>query len=138
MKLWRVVAVGLALFFTSLSSGLLAQQAATSSLGGRVVDPQGVIVSGAQVTILQKATGFSRETVANADGLFRVNDLPPGEYEVRAAASGFAETVYTSVSLGVGRSVELAVALKVGGREENVTVEGGRRSSTRRPASWTA
>ncbi|MFI5183476.1 MAG: carboxypeptidase regulatory-like domain-containing protein [Vicinamibacteria bacterium] len=124
MKLRHVLVFSLSLLLTSWAASVHAQQGAMSSLGGRVVDPQGVAVAGAKVTIVQKATGLSREASTNAGGHFRLTDLAPGEYEVRALASGFAETVFPSVSLAVGRTVELAVALKVGGREENVTVEG--------------
>jgi len=117
-------ALGLVVLFGWPPATLQAQQVGFAELRGRVVDPQGAVVSGAKIVARQKATGLAREAAANADGLFVVSDLAPGAYEVSASASGFAETRYSSVTLGVGRTVSLSIALKVGGHEETVTVEG--------------
>ena len=72
---------------------------------------------------IQKGTGLRREASANGEGRFTLADVPPGEYEVRATAPGFAQTAVPAVVVPVGRAVNLAVALKVGGHEEEVTVE---------------
>jgi hypothetical protein len=117
-------ALGLIVVLHSLPATLHAQQLGAADLGGRVVDAQGAAVGGAKVVAVQKATGLAREAATHADGRFSLSGLPPGQYEVRASATGFADTVFPTVSLAVGRSVNLAFALKVGAREEQVTVEG--------------
>ncbi len=42
-----------------------AQQVATATLSGRVTDPNGAVVAGAQITANHKATGLRRETTTN-------------------------------------------------------------------------
>jgi Carboxypeptidase regulatory-like domain/TonB dependent receptor-like, beta-barrel len=121
-RLTRVLGVACLLFV--VSAPLRAEQAGSARLEGRVVDPQGAAVASAKVVATHKATGLERGSATNADGRFSLSGLLPGEYEVRASAPGFAETILPAVSLSVGRDVSLAVALTVGGRDEKVTVEG--------------
>jgi outer membrane receptor protein involved in Fe transport len=103
-----------------------AQQSATATLSGIITDPQGALVAGAQVTATQKATGARRETTSNAEGLYVLTNLPPGEYEVTIQATGFANKVFQSpIVLQVGQSVTLDAALEVGQATATVTLAGG-------------
>jgi hypothetical protein len=56
-----------------------AQQSATANLSGRVTDPAGAVIVGAQVVIEQSATGFRREITTNSEGLYVCASLPAGE-----------------------------------------------------------
>jgi outer membrane receptor protein involved in Fe transport len=91
----------------------LAQQA-TATLSGRVVDPQGAVITGATVKAKQTATGLHRDTQTNNEGLFVLPNLPPGEYEVQIASPGFRTRDYRPM-LQVGQSVTLDTTLDVGG-----------------------
>src|SRR5437764_4640598 len=81
----------------------LAQQSATASLSGRVVDPNGAVIVGAQITAKNKATDIQRETKTNDQGLFVLTNLVPGEYELRIKTNGFIEKTYSSIVLQVGQ-----------------------------------
>jgi len=89
-----------------------AQQAATATLSGRVLDPSGAAVSGATVTAAQKATGYERSVSSNAEGLYVFTNLPAAEYDVRVEAKGFAVGT-TTVTVQVGQSVTLNPVLRV-------------------------
>jgi hypothetical protein len=105
--------------FLSLSA--FAQQSASATLSGIITDPNGAVVSGAQVTATHKATGVQRQTITNDEGLYALTNLPPGEYEVKIQATGFAVKASQSpILLQVGQSVTLDVALEVG--EQSVTI----------------
>jgi hypothetical protein len=91
-----------------------AQQPASATLSGRVVDPNGAVIVGAQVAITSKATSIKRETKTNEEGLFVVPNLGPGEYELRVQQPGFKTTVYTRIVLQVGRNESFNVALELG------------------------
>src|SRR5512132_3692630 len=75
--------------FPAWTSSINAQQAATATLSGRVLDPNEAVVTGAPVAALQKATGVVRSTTTNGEGVFVLTNLPAGEYEVKIQAAGF-------------------------------------------------
>jgi outer membrane receptor protein involved in Fe transport len=106
--------------FPAWISSINAQQAATATLSGRVLDPNQAFVTGAQVTALQTATGTGRSTATNAEGLFVLTNLPAGEYEVKIQAAGFAPRTVT-VTLQVGQNETLNSTLSVG----SVSVDSG-------------
>ena len=101
--------------FSAGLSSVIAQQGASATLRGIVRDPNGAVVSGSRVSATQKDTGVKRETTTNADGLYVLSNLPPGFYEVRIQATGFADKISaTPVALQVGQSVTLDATLEVG------------------------
>jgi TonB-linked SusC/RagA family outer membrane protein len=64
-------------------------QAQTGTLAGRVTDARsGAPVTTAQVTI----TGTSLGTIVDADGRFRIVNIPPGPHQVRARSLGYQPT----------------------------------------------
>lgn len=93
-------------------SSSYAQQAATATLSGRIVDPNQAVVTGAQVTATQTATAIGRSTTTNAEGMFVVTNLPTGEYEVKIQAAGFASRTVT-LTLQVGQNETLNTTLSV-------------------------
>ena len=90
-----------------------AQQSATATLSGRIVDPNQAVVAGAQVTALQRATGTARSATTNADGVFVMTNLPADEFEVKIQAPGFGTRTMV-VTLQVGQSETLNATLSVG------------------------
>jgi len=100
-------------------------QLPTSTLNGTVTDPQGAVVAGAKVVIINAATGASRETTTGSDGAFAIADLTPGQYTVRVSASGFATSEFKDFRLEVGRATTLDVSLKIAKAGEVIEVTGG-------------
>jgi hypothetical protein len=91
-----------------------AQQPATATLSGCVMDQHGAVVAGANVAITHKATSIQRETTTNDEGLFALTSLPPGEYELKVQHQGFRTTIYQSLVVEVGQNVSFNVTLEVG------------------------
>ena len=79
-----------ALIFILFLSPLQAQNA-NASVKGTVTDPSGAAVSGATVDLTNLGTEEHRESKTSDAGTYDFASLPPGEYEVRAKAAGFAE-----------------------------------------------
>ena len=100
----------------SLPIVLDAQQ--TASLSGRVVDPQGNVVSGAAVSATLKSTSIRRAAATNEAGMFVISNLAPGEYEVQVIVKGFARKVYPSVALHVGQASSMDIPLSIGDAEQ--------------------
>jgi outer membrane receptor protein involved in Fe transport len=70
--------------------------AAGATVSGTVVDGSGAPVPGASVSVV--VNGQERRVTTGNAGTFEVADLPDGEAEVRAIATGFAEAVVNGSS----------------------------------------
>jgi outer membrane receptor protein involved in Fe transport len=95
----------------------------TATISGRVTDPQGSVVPGAQVVARQTDTNVARETVTDAEGRFRFPYLKLGPYAVTVRLDGFQEA-RRDLTLTVGSAFELPIALTVGVVDTTVNVRG--------------
>jgi hypothetical protein len=112
-------AVGLAV----CAGPLAAQQSVDSgSVSGRVTDPSGGVLPGAQVTARHLETNQAAAAVSSEVGRFRFPYLKVGTYEVTVHMDGFRDASRRLV-LGAGSAFELPVALEVASAE-SVTVTG--------------
>ena len=100
----------------------VAAQEPFGSIEGTVRDPQGAVVQNATVTVRNIATNATRTVVTNDSGQYRVPQLQPGNYEVKATAANFKQSVLESVQVQVGQIASADVGLEVGGAAEVVTV----------------
>src|ERR1700691_2535629 len=98
-------------------------QVPIGSLAGAVHDQTGGVMQGVTVTVTNKDTGRERQVVTAADGSFRVSPLLPGDYAVRAAASGF-RTLVDNATVQVGQTTTIELAMQVGAATELVSVQG--------------
>ena len=67
----------------------------SGSLAGTVTDPQGEVVSGAVVTIVDAQSGTTYTATTSGAGLYVIPEVRPGTYTETVTAPGF-ETVSTS------------------------------------------
>lgn len=72
-------------------------QAGRGSISGTVSDPNGAVVSGTQVVLLNKATGVTLHTTTSSAGLYNFVSLNPGVYQVTASQTGFANVVQDKI-----------------------------------------
>lgn len=100
-------------------------QAGRGSISGTVTDQTGAVVSGAQVILLNRATGVKQQTVTTAAGLYTFVSLNPGVYQVTASQTGFSSIVQDNVTVTVDQVTRVDLALKVGRATESVTVTAG-------------
>lgn len=110
-----------ALILLAQATAFAQSGATTASLAGVVADERGGALSGAAVTIKEVNTNFTREAISNADGSFRITQLPPGSYEIRAQAQGF-KTGVSRVELALGVTQQINFSLAVGEVSESVNV----------------
>src|SRR5262249_52486119 len=97
-------------------------QAPTGSVRGVIRDQSDAVISGAKVTISSKA-GVTRAFSTKSDGEYQAGNLPPGEYEVRVAVTGF-KAGLAPVTVQVGENVTIDFKLEVGQASETVVVSG--------------
>src|SRR5438309_5638489 len=103
------------------SAVIAHSQLVTANLQGVVTDSSGAVIAGASITASDSETGLQRTTTTNADGFYRFNLLPRGQYEVQAQKSGFAGE-RLKVTLTVGDTITANLVLKVAGSSEQVNV----------------
>jgi hypothetical protein len=105
-------------FLVSVSLG----QSGTSTVRGVIKDPQGNVVSGATVTLINPATNASRTTTSTSDGVFTFEQVAVGDYRVEAEAKGFKKAIVTDVHALVAKVTPVDVQLEVGNVSESVTI----------------
>jgi len=106
----------------ALSAPLASAQILYGSITGVVKDPQGSIVPGATVTIVNKETNLTKEATTDAEGTFNIVNVLPGPYDVKATLQGFRESVRRDVPVTIGQISRVTVTLEVGNVAETVTV----------------
>jgi len=94
-----------------------------ASVAGRVTDPQGGVVPGAQVTARQLETNVTAATLSDSEGRFRFPYLKVGPYEVTVQVQGFTDSTRI-LTLTVGSAFDLPISLTVAGVDTSVTVTG--------------
>ncbi len=122
MKSLRVAALLLITVLANVS--LLVAQSSQGRILGTVADQTGAVVSGATVTITNRATGVTRTVVTSGAGDYAVPALDPGTYSVSAEAAGFKKADRSSVMLDVSRDARVDLKLQPGAASETVEVTG--------------
>ena len=101
----------------------VSAQSFRGSIRGEVTDSQGLHVAGAKIVARNLGTSESREVTADEQGEYRFLELPAGEYEVSAMATGFEEVRAPEVRVEVGVETLVNLALsKVKGQQQRVEV----------------
>lgn len=114
-----LVAASLILLWAIPSVG----QVLKGSISGTVIDPQGAVVSGAQVKATQSSTGIVQTTKTDSGGLFRFNLIPVGAYKVEVSAQGFKTEVQSGIVVAAGSDTGLGdMRLAIGAAAETVEV----------------
>src|SRR5437879_12329711 len=110
---------GAAVFVLLACAPAFAQQT-TGSVTGRVVDQQGAAIPGATVTARSGTTGFTRTETSDAEGLYRLNALPVGIYEVTAELQGFQTVSKKDIEVNVAQNQAVDFSMKVAALAETV------------------
>jgi hypothetical protein len=115
-----VLVVGFAL--SAFAASPSVAQILYGGIVGVVRDPQGAVIPGAIVTIVNKETNFTREATTDSQGGYNFVNVLAGPYDVKVALQGFSEAVRANVPVTVGQISRVDVTLQVGAMSETVTV----------------
>jgi carboxypeptidase family protein len=118
--LFSVVLSVLCLF----AAASVSAQSSSVTLSGSVVDENGAVVPDTEITVLNLATSFRRETVTNDEGYFTVPLLPPGTYSLTAMRDGFKAVAVSDIVLNVNDVRSLRIQLRTGDVKETVDITG--------------
>lgn len=113
-------AVAMLLFAMALCNSRLMAQAATG-LTGRVTDPSGAAIPGAQLTFVNEATGIKTQVASSSAGLYNV-PLAAGTYDITAEVAGFERYQQTHVVVEIGAQATDDIRLTVGAVSQTMEV----------------
>jgi hypothetical protein len=99
-------------------------QVVTGAISGFITDNSGAVVSGAQVTAHDIDTGVDTLTTTNGTGLYRIDLLPIGHYQVIVDAKGFSRETLAPFTLEVLQTATFNIKLQVGSAATTVNVSG--------------
>jgi hypothetical protein len=116
-----LLAVALLTLAVRTTIPVLAQNP-TGSIRGTVTDQQGAVILNATVTATNKATRDTRKVSTGNDGIYAIENLLPGEYDVKVEAQGFATQNITSLVVQTGSTTSGDASLRAGGAGEVVDV----------------
>ena len=113
------------LLILTFTVSTFAQDLDEVTISGKVTDPNGLPVAGASVTATLVETGVERTVVTNDEGIYRIVELRPGTYNVKATGGGFAVKESQGLITIAGQNVQLNFGLVPGDvrAEQTVTIE---------------
>jgi hypothetical protein len=125
-KLQSVVVAVFCLTLVLLICGANAAfaQEVTATIAGTVTDQSGASIAGATVTAKSVERGLTYQAESNESGLYRISNLPPGNYELRVEKQGFQTSAYPSFALVLNQTARIDVEMKVGQVSQTIEVSG--------------
>jgi len=93
----------------------------TGSIRGTVMDQSGAVIQNATVTATNKATGDTRKVSTGNDGIYAIENMLPGSYEVKIEAQNFA-TQNSTIQVQTGSTSTGDATLRAGKVGEVVDV----------------
>src|SRR6185369_14767101 len=110
---------------TFIVAPVLAQSPNTATMIVVVADQTGAVVKDAKVSVVNTATGDSREAVSGGDGAATFPGLSlTGTYKVTVSREGFGNEERSDLTLRSGETATIKVTLLAGSQNAEVTVYG--------------
>lgn len=99
-----VVAVALVL---APQAGWAQSSGSTGQIIGTTTDNEGGALPGVMIQATNTETGFDRTAITDEGGFYRLDLLPPGIYDVKAALDGFKTEIKRGARVSLGSSVRI-------------------------------
>jgi hypothetical protein len=110
--------------FCLASGGPQSGRATSGTLAGTALDPSSAAIFGANVALSTPDGSLVTQTVTDASGGFRFDNLAPGSYVITVSAEGFRDAT-VPVKLGKTAGSPLRIVLQIATQSETVTIAGG-------------
>lgn len=100
----------------------LRAQEARGTITGRVLDPSGAVVAGAEIRTTNVATGATVSGRSNEAGNYAIPYLLPGTYTLTAEMAGFKKAERPGIEVRVNDILNVEFQLQVGSATESIEV----------------
>lgn len=115
LKSFGLILLAVFLCLAPMQRAVHAQDLDFVTFAGKIADENGAVIPGASVTATLVKTGVARTVVADDNGRYKLIQLEPGIYDIKAAFKGFATEEKTGLTTIAGQNVQLDFTLKVAG-----------------------
>ena len=99
-----------------------AQLGASATIQGTITDSTGALISDANITAQNLATGSKLTRIADKAGYYVLSPLDPGDYTVTTTATGFESLIRKNIHVDGMQVLGLNLTLKIGTANMTVTV----------------
>jgi hypothetical protein len=99
MSLRKIASVIVLVIVLSIGVGFLQAQTNSGALVGVVRDPSGAVIPNTTVNATNEATGVLYTGKTNANGEYRISNLPEGSYGLRTVITGFTPVAIKGVAV---------------------------------------
>ena len=120
----------IAVLILGLGAQLSFAQTEKASVSGRVTDQNNAVVPDVDVQIRNTDTNIVTSMKTNAEGIYVIPSLNPGNYVMTITKQGFRAVSVTGVTLNVQDNLSRNFVLQVGSTAESVTVTARSRGGT--------
>jgi hypothetical protein len=100
-----------------------AQSAASGTISGQVTDPQGAVLVGADIKLIDLGTSTIRIASTNDTGRYSFINVPSGTYDLTVAKPGFTMAKLSAQKVEVGLTLTLNVSMQLGATSTTVEVQ---------------
>src|ERR1700736_5973740 len=118
----RGLAAPVALLLSILCSHPVHGQVVGGTISGTISDKSGAVVANATVSLQNLATGVNTTVTTNAQGLYSLPNLLPGNYQQKVSAAGFETSIRNGIVLTGGSQMVSNIEMKVGAVNETLEV----------------
>jgi hypothetical protein len=109
-------------FATAVPACFGQASAINGEIDGTVMDASGAGIAGADVRATNLNTGYKQSVKTGDSGLYRLNVLPLGQYEITVDAPGFSPFRQTGIILNAGAAATIDVTMQVKGVSSEVSI----------------
>lgn len=123
----KIISMISAVMFLSvlLTSSAVFAQENTGAIQGTIKDQTNAAIPGAKITASSPTLVRSLDTTSDSEGKYLFPKLPAGIYTITVTQNGFKTTKSEDISVVLGATVTIDVALTTGNVSESVTITAG-------------
>jgi hypothetical protein len=121
----RFPQIAFVLILVVLTAFPLVAQSPNGTINGLVLDSSNRVIAGADILLINDATGVKYVSKTNDEGVYVVPNLPPGPYRLQVSKVGFKTLIKPDIVLNVQDALSINFTMPVGATFETLTVEGG-------------
>jgi hypothetical protein len=98
-------------------------QSTSGTILGTIKDPNGAVVAGAVVKLVNTGTNSARSALTGDTGSFQFGNVDVGTYQLEISATGFEQVRFTNFDLGARETKRVDADLKIASQTTTVNVE---------------